>query len=173
MISRDLITAAQSGNQAAVEALLATAKPIIECRVTHIMGNDSDAADAVQESLIKVWRKLDTYHEGNFAGWLVRIATNTCYDLLRSRRRHPVLCWEHLDIADDGDMLAVALQAERAQRVRCALSTLDDNYTAALRLVDLEGYEYSEAANALRVPLGTLKSRVHRGRQALATMLRE
>jgi RNA polymerase sigma-70 factor (ECF subfamily) len=173
VIDRELIAAAQAGDEPAIEALLAAALPIIEGRVCHIMGHDSDAADAIQDSLIKVWKKLDTYSDGNFTGWLLRIATNTCYDLLRSRRRHPVSCWEHMEIVDDGDLFVVAQRCEYLQRLRWAMETLDDNYAKALQLVDLDGREYTEAASVLGVPLGTVKSRVHRGRQALATMLRE
>jgi RNA polymerase sigma-70 factor (ECF subfamily) len=169
-----LITAAQRGDADATEALLVAARPVVACRVYHVLGRgDPDADDTIQTVLVKVWRRLDTFTGGNFVGWLNRVATNACYDLLRSRRRAATVSWEGLELLDDADPLDHALIVERRENVRRAVALLGGHYAPALMAVDLGGLEYTEAATLLGVKMGTLKSRVHRGRQALATMLEE
>ena len=147
-----------------------------QARVYHlclrIVGDPDEARDAAQEALITGWRKLDQFRgDSAFTTWLHRVTVNSCYDLLRKRRRQPML---HLVADDERDHEqgppvpdhadAVATAAE----VSAALRHVPDEFRAALVLADVEDLPYEEIATILGVALGTVKSRVHRGRVALA-----
>jgi RNA polymerase sigma-70 factor (ECF subfamily) len=137
------------------------------------MLRDRDAAlDAVQDTFVNVFRKADRYKaEAAFSTWLYRVAMNTCYDHLRKAKRRPTQPMpEHLDPADarsaDGfDSADVRPEIEEA------LQALSPEFRAAVVLVDLEGLALENAANMLAVPVGTVKSRVFRGRKLLARQL--
>jgi RNA polymerase sigma-70 factor (ECF subfamily) len=137
------------------------------------MLRDREAAlDAVQETFINVFRKADRYKaEAAFSTWLYRVAVNTCYDQLRkAKRRAAQPLPETLDPADphSGDVLeAVELRPD----IEDALHALPPEFRAAVILVDLEGHALETAANMLAVPVGTVKSRVFRGRKLLAARL--
>jgi RNA polymerase sigma-70 factor (ECF subfamily) len=150
-----------------------------ESRVYHlclrIVGDPDEARDAAQEALIASWRKLDQFRgDSAFTTWLHRITVNACYDQLRKRRRQPML---HLAAADEPDREpgppvpdhaeAVATSTE----VAAALQRVPEDFRAALVLADVEDLPYDEIASILGVAVGTVKSRVHRGRVALATAL--
>jgi RNA polymerase sigma-70 factor (ECF subfamily) len=138
----------------------------------RLTGNHDDAQDLVQEVLLRVRKGLDTYRPGSLEGWLSRITTNTFLDEVRRRRRRPV---EPLpEFADrvvpaspgaDVALAAVALPDD----VQSALRALPPDYRAAVVLCDVVGLPYQEIADSLAVPVGTVRSRIHRGR----AMLRE
>jgi RNA polymerase sigma-70 factor (ECF subfamily) len=137
------------------------------------MLRDRDAAlDAVQETFINVFRKADRYRaEAAFSTWLYRVAVNTCYDQIRkSKRRAASPLPETLDPADprSGDEFE---SAEVRPQIEEALQALPAEFRAAVVLVDLENQALETAANMLSVPVGTVKSRVFRGRRLLAESL--
>jgi RNA polymerase sigma-70 factor (ECF subfamily) len=147
-----------------------------QSRVYHlclrIVGDPDEARDAAQDALIAGWRKLDQFRgDSAFTTWLHRVTVNACYDQLRKRRRQPML---HLAADDErnhepGPPLpdhadAVATSAE----VSAALQRVPVEFRAALVLADVEDLPYDEIATILGVAVGTVKSRVHRGRVALA-----
>src|SRR5438105_151732 len=140
----------------------------------RLTGNHDDAQDLVQEVLVRVERGLATYRPGSMEGWLSRIATNAFLDDVRRRKRRP------LDLAgDDLDRVAPAAPAadlvaatERlGDDVQAALQTLPDDYRVAVVLCDVVGLTYDEIAESLSVPIGTVRSRIHRGRTQLRTVL--
>ena len=143
----------------------------------RILGNREDARDATQEAFLTAIRKLSQFRgDAAFTTWLHRVAVNTCYDALRKRKRQPML---HLVADDDrqgeaepgppepdpADALAAGMDVARA------LSKVPEDYRIALVLADVRDLPYEEIARVLDVPLGTVKSRVHRGRIALARAL--
>lgn len=140
--------------------------------VRGIVRHDQDADDVTQETWIAVVRHLDTFQEGAlFTTWLHRIAVRKCYDALRRRVPDPVA-------PDEG--AAAQLQARdtdphwtQLQRSALleAITGLDENFRAAVLLVDVLGVSVEEAAGALQVAPGTVKSRVFRGRAQLAAAL--
>lgn len=168
----DLVARFVDGDVGAFDELMAAH----EDRVFGIclrMLRDRDAAlDAVQETFINVFRKADRYKaEAAFSTWLYRVAVNTCYDQIRKSKRksaQPLL--DSLDPADprSGDELVAA---ELRPQIEEALQTLSPEFRAAVVLVDLEGHALETAANLLAVPVGTVKSRVFRGRRLLAERL--
>lgn len=164
---------AQSGD-AAMDAFLTACVPVAATRARYILGRDSHMVDdAVQETLIKIWRNLHRYADGNLTGWIVRITTNVCYDILRYQRRHPTDCIDDLaeSLVDDYNPLDSLLRNEQQEGVRRAVTRLKECYRVPVELVYLYEMEYVDAAARLGLPMGTLKSRVHRGKTALGEML--
>ena len=134
------------------------------------MGNDADAADALQESMIAVVRGLAKFDgRSAFSTWAYRVTTNACLDELRRRRRRPEpIEDEVLDVGGGGDPLDRV--GDRAD-IDAALARLAPEFRAAVVLRDLLGLDYAEIGDILGAPPGTVKSRIARGRAALADHL--
>ncbi|MEM7338328.1 MAG: sigma-70 family RNA polymerase sigma factor [Actinomycetota bacterium] len=140
----------------------------------RLTGNHQDAQDLVQEVLLRVRRGLAGYQPGNFKGWLSRITTNTFLDRVRKQNRRPTVA-----LPEDPDRVLAGspgADVELAARdlpdhLQDLLSDLQPEYRAAVVLADVLGYSYEEIADILDVPLGTVRSRIHRGRGRLRTAL--
>jgi RNA polymerase sigma-70 factor (ECF subfamily) len=139
----------------------------------RVVGNVDDAADAAQETFLTVFRKLHQFRgDAQFSTWLHRVAVNSCYDLLRKRARQPLL----RSIGDDEGSLpelgpAAPDPADEVAGTRdaaAALALVAEEFRVALVLADVEDLPYEQISKILDVPVGTVKSRVHRGRLALA-----
>lgn len=140
----------------------------------RLTGNHDDAQDLVQEVLLRVRRGLETYRPGSLEGWLSRITTNTFLDETRRRKRRPVdLLPDDPDrVVPPGPGADVAMAAEGLpDDVQDALRRLPPEYRAAVVLSDVVGLSYEEIAAALHVPVGTVRSRIHRGRALLRGVL--
>lgn len=141
----------------------------------RLTGDDEEARDLAQDVLIRLHKGLHRYREGNFEGWLYRTTLNAFRDRIRKtkRRREDELPAEPLvrhGLAPGVEELAE--QAELEVVVQRALVKLPGEYRAAVVLRDLEGRSYEEIAEILGVPAGTVRSRIHRGREALRQLLR-
>jgi len=140
----------------------------------RLTGNDADAQDLVQDVLLRVRRGLETYRPGSLEGWLSRITTNVFLDDVRRKRRRPTVA-----LPDDPDRVLVgelgadvALASLRLpDDVQDALRDLHDEFRAAVVLCDVVGLSYEEIADQLGIPVGTVRSRIHRGRAALRGVL--
>jgi RNA polymerase sigma-70 factor (ECF subfamily) len=140
----------------------------------RLTGNAHDAEDLTQETFIRVFRSLANYKPGTFEGWLHRITTNLFLDMARRRSR---LRMEGLP--DDTDRLAgddpspeqVYVDTHLDPELQSALDELPPEFRAAVVLCDVEGLSYEEIGATLGVKLGTVRSRIHRGRQALRASL--
>jgi RNA polymerase sigma-70 factor (ECF subfamily) len=138
----------------------------------RLTGNRDDAEDLVQEVLIRVRRGLETYQPGSLEGWLSRIATNAFLDDVRRRKRRPVDLlpeepeWVLPPTAGADEALAAEVLPDDVQ---AALSRLPEDFRSAVVLCDVVGLPYQEIGETLGVPVGTVRSRIHRGR----AMLRE
>ena len=140
----------------------------------RLTGNHDDAQDLVQEVLLRARRGLETYRPGSLEGWLSRITTNTFLDETRRRKRRPVDL-----LPDDPDRVVppspaadVALAAEALpDDVQDVLRRLPIEYRSAVVLCDVVGMSYQEIGDALGVPVGTVRSRIHRGRALLREAL--
>jgi RNA polymerase sigma-70 factor (ECF subfamily) len=133
----------------------------------RLTGNRHDAEDLTQEVFVRVFRSLSSYTPGTFEGWLHRITTNLFLDTARRRQRirfeglagsEPTPAQAFDDSHLDGD-------------VQAALKALPPEYRAAVVLCDIEGFSYEEIAATLGVKLGTVRSRIHRGRAQLRAAL--
>ncbi len=144
--------------------------------------NPSDAEDLVQETYLKAYRGYGRFEEGtNLRAWLYRILTNTYINAYRAKKRRP----DETDIEDVEDLYLYrrlgGLEAATAGRsaedelmdwftdaeVKAAIESLPDNFRMAVLLADVEGFAYKEIAEILDIPIGTVMSRLHRGRRAL------
>ena len=140
----------------------------------RLTGNDADAQDLVQEVLLRVRRGLATYRPGSLEAWLSRITTNAFLDETRRRKRRPS---EPLPddpdrvLAGGEDAATVLASATISDDVQGALRALPDEYRAAVVLCDVVGLPYGEIADQLGVPVGTVRSRIHRGRALLRSVL--
>ncbi len=140
----------------------------------RLTGNAHDAEDLTQETFIRVFRSLASYKPGTFEGWLHRITTNLFLDMARRRSR---LRMEGLP--EDTDRLAgddpspeqVYVETHLDPDLQAALDELPPEFRAAVVLCDVEGLSYEEIGATLGVKLGTVRSRIHRGRQALRASL--
>lgn len=140
----------------------------------RLTGNHDDAQDLVQEVLLRVRRGLETYRPGSLEGWLSRITTNTFLDETRRRKRRPVdLLPEESDRVVPPSLAAdEALAGEvLPDDVQDALRRLPDDYRAAVVMCDVVGLSYQEISESLGVPVGTVRSRIHRGRALLRKAL--
>jgi RNA polymerase sigma-70 factor (ECF subfamily) len=133
-------------------------------------GNDADAADATQEGLIAIVRGLEHFDgRAAFGSWAYRVTTNACLDELRRRSRRPSTGLDRVpEPASPGDP---AEAAAAAVDVDAALATLPLEFRVAVVLRDLCALDYAEIADVLAVPIGTVRSRIARGRAAVAAHL--
>lgn len=146
----------------------------------RIAGPTRDADDATQEALIKIVRSLPNFDgRSSFGTWAYRIATNAALDELRKRKRRPALHSVRDDDTGDGGFEPVDEMSERrigsvADRLALdeALAELPEDYRSAVVLRDVGDLDYAEIADVLEIPVGTVKSRIARGRRMLADRLR-
>ncbi len=150
--------------------------------------NPSDAEDLVQETYLKAYRGYGSFQAGtNLKAWLYRILTNTFINSYRARRRHP----EETELEDVEDFylfqrlggLEAAAAGQSAEdevlarftdeAVKEAIESLPETFRMAVLLADVEGFSYKEIAQIMDVPVGTVMSRLHRGRRALQKALHE
>lgn len=148
----------------------------------RILGNSEDAADMTQEAFIKAYNSLSGFRgDSKFSVWLTRIVSNLCLDFLRSRNRRPTISLSMED--DDGDDVQMdiadtrqspELLLERSltrESVRRGLRSLPEDYREILLLREIQGLSYDEIAAALNIEVGTVKSRIFRGRKKLCDYL--
>ena len=172
MTESALVERAQRGDREALEVLLREQYDRLHALCWRMTGNEADAADATQEALIAIARGLPRFDaRARFGTWCYRVAVNACLDELRRRRRRPE------PVGDE--RLAASMPSSRsgadavADRlvIDGALRAITPEFRAAVVLRDLCGLEYAEIAEVLDVPIGTVRSRLARGRGALADRL--
>jgi RNA polymerase sigma-70 factor (ECF subfamily) len=150
--------------------------------------NRSDAEDLVQETFIKAWRSFATYQQGtNLRAWLFRIMTNTYINKYNAQQRKPtetelddveeLFLYKRLGSVDQSQLSQSAedqmLSLFTDDEVKKALEELPDQFRIPVLMSDVEGFSYKEIAEILEIPLGTVMSRLHRGRKAMQKMLYE
>ena len=162
----DLARRAALGERAALETLLARHLDQIHAVCRRVLGHPEDALDATQEALIAITRGINRFDgRSRFTTWMYRVATNAALDEARRRRRRPIASEHAGDIASVADPTAAV---DARLDVDAALATLPPDYRAAVALRDLAGLDYAEIATVLGIPIGTVRSRIARGRATLA-----
>ena len=173
-----LLRRAQSGDPEAFEQLMEPLEQLVWRVCWHYTGNRETAEDCGQEAMIRIWRNLANYRgECALESWVYRIAANCCMDWLRKKKRDRSVSMEPMveqgfDPADEapGTEEQVVAKDER-QRLREAIAILPEDQREALILTQLEKVPYEEAARALGVSEGTVKSRVNRAKARLKEIL--
>jgi RNA polymerase sigma-70 factor, ECF subfamily len=169
-----LIANARRGNLNAFNELVLRYQDRVFSLAYRILNEPASAADATQDAFINAYRRLESYRGGSFGAWLARIATNTCYDELRRRKRRPATPIEELPGAeqDDGPALAAEgltpeqaiQQAELSRAIERCIRGLHVDQRTVLVLSDVEGMDYQTIATTTGANLGTVKSRLSRAR---------
>jgi RNA polymerase sigma-70 factor (ECF subfamily) len=144
----------------------------------RVVGEREAAADAVQEAFLSAYRNLSRFRGDSFRSWLTRIVVNAATDVLRHRKRRPADPfpeWEDEQWQPPADESEgperTALVRQRSRTIADALARITEDQRIAIVLFDVEGYDYQEIAEMTAVSLGTVKSRIHRGRLALRDLL--
>lgn len=174
----DRLRRAREGDIAAFNELVLEHQGLVVNLCYRLLGQRQQAEDAAQEAFIAAWRGLGGLRGDIFRPWLLRIAANACKDELRRRGRRPSTSLD--DALEDGmpeppdagpQPEPVLLQGELRDRIEVALRELPDEQRLALVLCDIEGLDYVEIATAMGTSLGTVKSRIARGRARLRDVL--
>jgi RNA polymerase sigma-70 factor, ECF subfamily len=173
-----LVERARDGDLRAFNDLVVHHQDHLWALVARLVPDRDQASDAVQEAFLSAYRNLTRFRGGSVRGWLGRIAINAAMDAQRARKRRPAQPYPELDddswqppAGDDADPERTAVSAERTRILAAALAQIGADQRAAIVLFDVEGYDYQEIADLTGVSLGTVKSRIHRGRLALRDLL--
>jgi RNA polymerase sigma-70 factor (ECF subfamily) len=175
---RALVEEALNGNLDAFNEIVRLYQDYLFALVVRVVSDRDAAADAVQEAFFSCYRNLGRFRGDSFRSWLTRIALNAATDVLRYRKRRPADPFPEWE--DDtwqppadasADPVTTSLTAERHRALNAAMARITDEQRTAIVLYDVEGYDYAEIADLTGVSLGTVKSRIHRGRLALRGLL--
>ena len=176
------IEAARNGDPLAFEQLIHLYEKRVFALTRRMCKNPADAEEAAQETFLAAWQGLKFFRgESSFSTWLYRLASNACVDLLRKEGRHqaaagPSLNDEEvlLEIQDEAPSPhALAEQAELKEQIEAGLAALPEEYREVLILREIHQQSYDEIAEILSLDLGTVKSRINRGRKQLRKILLE
>lgn len=176
-----LISAAQAGDLDSFNQIVRLYETRVYNLCYRMLGDADAAADATQDTFISAFRHLSNFRGGALKSWLLRIATNTCYDVLRTRKRRPSVSLDkepddessRLDPPDPGASLdEIMLQQELSAAIQRGLAELPEDQRIVIILSDIQGLAYEEIAHITGVQLGTVKSRLSRARAKLRDILR-
>ena len=171
-----LILKASNGELDAFNQLVLQYQDLAYHHAYALLGDPAQAEDATQESFIKAFQALNTLRGVSFRGWLLKIVTNSAYDLMRRAQRHPTQALYPEDengeevesaawlVDPTSDVQDIVEEHERSSQIYQALDELPEAFRSVLTLIDVNDMDYTEAAEVLGVPLGTVKSRLARAR---------
>jgi RNA polymerase sigma-70 factor (ECF subfamily) len=171
-----LVRSALDGDLEAFNSLVDLHQRAVFNLCLRMLGSSHAAEDAAQEAFLSAYKGMHTFRGTNFRPWLMRIAANACTDELRRRGRRPALSLDapvpgtddHIDVPDRGVGPEVeTLRLEQAGQVQEALMTLPAEQRLAVVMCDIQGFAYEEIAIAMKCSVGTVKSRIARGRDKL------
>jgi len=171
----ELVESAMAGDSRAIEEILRRHQPRLRAVCRRILNNDADADDATQNALIAIVRSLSSFDgRSAFSTWTYRIATNAALDEARRRQRRPSIGREELDTTRIVDLSSDRVFAALDERdaLEKALSTVPEDFRVAVVLRDVADLDYEQIAQVLGIPIGTVRSRIARGRAHLADVLR-
>ncbi len=139
----------------------------------RLTGNHADAQDLVQEVLLRARKGLEAYQPGSMKGWLSRITTNAFIDDMRRRQRRPVERYGDnvFELESANDVESEVADHSLSDDLQLALLRLSEEFRIVVVLCDVVGLAYDEIAEQLDIPVGTVRSRIHRGRGALRKAL--
>ncbi len=168
----ELIVRLRTGDNAAYEHLFRTHAGAMMAVARRFFGDTDDAAEAVQDAFVSAFKAM-TVFEGTakLGTWLHRITVNACLLKLRGRKRSRLVPLGEGEVASAAGCDSGLSQAETCTRVRACVEQLPEAYRAVIRLRDLEGLSTEETAARLGVNSGAVKTRLHRARQALKSIL--
>jgi RNA polymerase sigma-70 factor, ECF subfamily len=173
-----LLERAREGDLNGFNDLVVCYQDMLFALVVRMVPDRDQASDAVQEAFFSAYRNMGSFRGGSVKSWLSRIAINAAMDTQRLRKRRPSEPYPELE--DDtwqppadasADPVTTSLTSERHRVLNAALAKITDDQRTAIVLYDVEGYDYAEIADMTGVSVGTVKSRIHRGRLSLRSLL--
>ena len=178
---RDLVGRARRGDREAFTQLIMQYQVPLYNMALRMVGRPDDAADIAQEAFLRAWEKIRTLRDAPFKSWLFQIGANLCYDHFRRGKRYGVMPDEDQTSHQTGNVVGLGIATpdpqeraeanERTRLVRDSIQALDHDMRIAIILRDVNGMAYDEIAAVLRVPLGTVKSRIARARAQVQEQL--
>ena len=177
-----LVSLSKDGNLDAFNSLVERFQRSVFNLCLRLIGDRGAAEDATQEAFLSAYRSISQFNGGSFRSWLFRIAANQCKDELRRRGRRPVESLRSADpeqdfepeIPDSSESATEYVERMAiGEALQAALLMLQFDQRQAVLLSDLHGYHYEEIATMTNSNVGTVKSRIHRGRERLRAILRE
>ena len=180
-----LVNSALKGELDAFNRLVLAYQDIAFNVAFRILGDEDQAADATQNAFLSAYKNLRSFRGGSFKAWVLRMVTNSCYDELRRKKRHPSVSLEPVTDEDGAEMdpqeglastdpspEATLEQAEVEHALQHCLAGLSLDFRTVVVLVDVQGMDYEEVSHSLGKPLGTIKSRLARARLQMRDCLR-
>lgn len=177
------IQKAQTGDLAAFNQLVMAYQGTAYNVAYRVTGNGEAASDACQDAFLKAYKSIDQYHGGSFKSWILRIVTNTCYDQLRYKKRRPATSLDDMtENPEEHSTVLVSsseapedsvLRGELSDLIQIGINRLPEDQRVVVVLSDVQGMAYQEIADIIDQPLGTVKSRLSRGRRRLRNFLLE
>ena len=175
---RALVERAVGGDGDAFNQLVALYQDYLFSLVVRVVNDRDSAADAVQEAFFSCYRNIHRFRGDSFRSWLTRIALNAATDILRYRKRRPADPYPEWEddgwqppAGEDASPERETVRRSTASILKKAMAEITPDQRAAILLYDVEGFDYQEIADMTHVSLGTVKSRIHRGRLALRDLL--
>lgn len=176
---KELVEQTLAGKTESFEKLVRKYQDRLYSTLVYVTGSTHEAEEVAQDAMLQAYSKLATFRgNSSFYTWVYRIAFNACVS--RRRKRRPRLSLSQmqdaagLDPIDGGESpQAVLERAERADQIQTALSKLSDEYRTILILREMEDCDYDAIAEMLSIPIGTVRSRLHRARAAMRDLLRQ
>ncbi len=176
-----IIKEAQQGSIAAFNRLVMAYQGTAYNVAYRVMGDGEAAADACQEAFLKAYKAINQYRGGSFKSWLMRIVTNSCYDQLRYKGRRPATSLEKMTENPSPNSLKLVngsekpedrvLRGELSDLIQLGIEELPEDQRLVVVLSDVQGFSYQEISDITDQPLGTVKSRLSRGRRRLRDFL--
>ncbi len=171
-----LIEKAADGDLDAFNQLVFTYQELAYNLAYRIMADEAAAADATQDAVISMYRKLNNYRGGSFKAWFLRIVTNACYDELRKQKRRPTITLE--PETEEGDLMEspewiadkspgleeTMMNTQLEKAIQDCLNNLNEKHRTVMIMVDVSGEDYEAVAEVIQSPVGTVKSRLSRAR---------
>lgn len=172
----DLIESSKKGDLDSFNELVERYQRMAYNLALRMLGDPGAAEDATQDALFSAWKNIKGFRGGNFRAWLLRITANACRDQLRKRKRHPSIPLESLPFEPQAPPTSESpedyvLRREVGAQIQEGLASLPSEQRLAVILCDVQGLSYEEIASVMKCSLGTVKSRISRGRAQLRDYL--
>ncbi|HEY8172709.1 MAG TPA: sigma-70 family RNA polymerase sigma factor [Dehalococcoidia bacterium] len=181
-VDLEFVRRARDGDLDAFNKLVEAHQRAVYNLCLRMIGSPAGAEDGTQDAFLSAWRHIATFKGVSFRAWLMRIAANACTDELRRRQRRPAVSIdaplpgsdEPIDVPDAAaGPEAEVLRSEQQATIQAALLRLPEDQRLAVVLCDIQGLAYEEIAESMRCSVGTVKSRIARGREKLRGLLGE